>query len=154
MPAGKQGGKGGSDLHQHLGPGQAVPAGQRCDDGLHARFPLLRMRPDSSVSSLFSGGRTSQPIRPDPPPGQAPPHSHGDSGVDLSGGSADLHRPAAHSAPQPALSGVCRLPEGVPATFAGALTAATGAKMTSNRRCAPAGRNFIDISGSKTTMSP
>ena len=61
VPAGEQGGKGGLDLHQHLGPGQAVPAGEQREDGLHAGFPLRRLgiRPDSSVSSLFSGGRTS-----------------------------------------------------------------------------------------------
>ena len=43
---------------------------------------------------------------------------------------------------------------GVPATCAGALTAATGVKATSNRRSAPAGRNFIEISMNETPMSP
>ena len=44
VPTGEEGGKGGLDLHQHLGPGQAVPAGQRRDDGLHARCPLERLK--------------------------------------------------------------------------------------------------------------
>ena len=37
---------------------------------------------------------------------------------------------------------------------AGELTAATGVKVTCNRRGAPAGRNFTEISRSKTPMSP
>ena len=53
VPAGEQGGKGGLDLRQHLGPGQAVPAGQRRDDGLHARVPLRRLRDATGNSGLI-----------------------------------------------------------------------------------------------------
>ena len=44
VPAGEQGGKGGLDLQHYLCPGQAVPVGQRRDDGLHARNPQRRLR--------------------------------------------------------------------------------------------------------------